>query len=78
MKHKCEECETALIRLLDELCSWERDTGRGSTLLLIPHNEDEEIIMAQDGKPIPNDTPLVSPQGLLNLAMKWRYESTQR
>lgn len=51
--HKDKECNSALIRLLDELCEWERNSGRRSYLFLIPEEPDEQIIIAQDGKPMP-------------------------
>lgn len=54
--HASRNVEDAIIRLLDALCSWERDTGRGSTLILIPHTRaDGDIVVAQDGKPIKSD-----------------------
>ncbi len=49
-----ETVNKKIIELLDELCQWERNSGRGSTLLLIPHNPDEHLLVAVDGKPIPN------------------------
>ncbi len=51
--HKDKEINQAIIRLLDALCEWERNTGRRSTLELIPHNPDEKLVLAQDGKPLP-------------------------
>jgi hypothetical protein len=54
MTLKDKESQSALIRLLDALCKYERNSGRRSTLILIPHNFDEEIVIAQDGKPQPN------------------------
>ena len=50
--HRNPETEHALIRLLDSLCTWERTTDRKSTLLLIPHQKDEPIVLAVDGKPL--------------------------
>jgi len=64
--HKDKDVEIAIIRLLDALCSWERDTGRRSTLILIPHNDDENIIIAQDGKPI--FSHIITPERLLEIA----------
>jgi len=37
---------------MDALCTWERETGRGSKLLLVPDADDEEIVFAMDGKPV--------------------------
>lgn len=56
--HKDPEVDKALIRLIDALCTWERNTGRGSTLLFVPDHEDEEIILAIDGKPL-GHTPFI-------------------
>ena len=53
MFHKDVEVRAALIRLLDSLCTWERNTGNGSYLFLIHANEsDGETIFAMDGKPV--------------------------
>lgn len=49
--HQDPEVNKALIELMDALCTWERNAGRGSTLILIPHSTDERIIVARDGKP---------------------------
>lgn len=51
--HKDRETNSAIIRLLDCLCTWERSTDRESTLILIPHSSDEPVVVAVDGKPIP-------------------------
>jgi len=50
--HRDREINNAIVRLLDALCSWERNTGRRSVLLLIPYEADEPIIFAEDGKPV--------------------------
>jgi len=50
--HMDKETSTIILQLLDRLCEWERDTGRRSTLILIPEAKDEDIILALDGKPI--------------------------
>lgn len=34
MEHPSEHVQAALVRLNDELCSWERSTGRQSILIL--------------------------------------------
>ena len=46
------EMERALIELNDRICSWERDTGRKYTLILIPHQSDDLLQVSQDGKPL--------------------------
>jgi len=56
-RHKNADCERALVGLRDGLCEWERTTGRQSTLILIPHNTDEQIIVAVNGKPALAETP---------------------
>ncbi|MBI4134871.1 MAG: hypothetical protein HY471_02060 [Candidatus Sungbacteria bacterium] len=42
---------TAFQRLLDELTSWERNTGRQSLLVLIPALPDERVVLSDSGKP---------------------------
>ena len=49
---KNERVNDAFIRLMDALCSWERNTSRGSTLLFVPEEKDEEVILIKDGKPV--------------------------
>lgn len=56
--HMDKEVEAAYIRLNDALCSWERATDRGATLILIPHMPDEDIQVSIDGKPAPHLTML--------------------
>ena len=51
--HTDEECNSAIIRLMDALCTHERTTSRRSTLIIIPHTPDENIVVAVDGKPVP-------------------------
>jgi len=53
--HRDSEVNQAIIRLMDALCTWERETSRGSTLLIVPDNNDEKIVFALHGKPIPDD-----------------------
>ena len=68
--HKNPEINDAIFNLISALCSWERHTGRGSTLLLIPHNDDEEIVAVEDGKPIALN-PITS-EFLLRVALRER------
>lgn len=70
--HKDDEVNEAIIRLLDALCSWERGTGRRSTLILIPHAADEKIVKAEDGKPVNNENLTVG--SLISWALKQRGE----
>jgi hypothetical protein len=71
--HKDKEVNHSIVELLDALCQWERNTGRRSTLILIPHTSDETIVLAQDGKPL---TRLISDEHpakyILDLALKER------
>jgi len=71
--HKDKEVNSAVSRLMDALCEWERGSGRRSTLLLIPHDRDERIVMAQDGKPLPESYG-ITPAQLLKMAEETRYE----
>lgn len=50
--HMDDEIDRTIIRLIDALCAWERNTGRRSHLLLVPESDDEKIIYAMDGKPV--------------------------
>lgn len=68
--HRDRKVNQALIRLMDELVMWERETGRRITLLFIPHHTDEDILMADSGKPI--TVFGVSPERLLQGALKAR------
>lgn len=53
MFHIDAEVRSAILRLIDALCTWERTTGNGSKLILIHDNEsDGEHLFAMDGKPI--------------------------
>ncbi len=72
MWHKNSECEQALIKLNDALCSWERDTGRESTLILVPDSSDESIVMSQSGKPLPENFNM-TPEEILVIAMNRRF-----
>ena len=56
--HRDKEVNQAMIRLMDALCTWERETGRGSKLLFIPNENDEEILFVMDGKPV-SHTPFL-------------------
>jgi len=69
--HIDQNCELALVRLNDALCSFERMTGREYTLVLVPESPDEKIHMSQSGKPLPEDFDM-SPEEILAMAMKKR------
>lgn len=54
MKHPDDRVQQALVRLNDELCSWERSTGRQSILIL--REEGGFVHRSASGKPdIPDD-----------------------
>ncbi len=53
MAHQCEEVEAAIVRLSDALCTWERNTGRDSVLII---RENGFVYRAASGKPgVPDD-----------------------
>ena len=69
--HKDLECDAAMTRLLDALCTWERETGRGSMLIFVPNAPDEDVVLAQDGKPLPV-SPGMGPKEILDIALRGR------
>ena len=69
--HIDPECEAALTKLNDALCSFERATGREYTLILVPESLDEPIHVSQSGKPLPPDSGM-DPTEILTMAMKRR------
>ena len=71
IRHIDQECESALVRLNDALCSFERATGREYTLILVPESPDESIRMSQNGKPLPQNFDM-SPEEILAIAIKKR------
>ena len=72
--HLNPECERALIKLDDALCSFERATEREYTLILVPHSSDEKIFMSQNGKPLPQDFDMTTEQ-ILSMAMEARRKT---
>jgi hypothetical protein len=72
--HNDPEVDQLLIKLIDKLCFLERETGRGSTLMLIPHSSEEDIVLVQDGKPLPDDSRM-TPEELVKAAMSIREQS---
>jgi len=66
--HMNDEVDHALIRLNDAICSWERATSREYTLILVPHNKEENIQVSVDGKP----SDVLSPLGALDFALQHR------
>ncbi len=55
MEHPSQRVQNAIVALLDELCSWERSTGRESFLVIIPVEKEESVIVADSGKLIPTN-----------------------
>lgn len=49
--HKDDRVDQAIIELNDALCEYERATSREATLLIIPHNSDENVHLSVNGKP---------------------------
>jgi len=69
--HIDRECDAALVRLNDALCSFERSTGRGYVLILVPEMPDEKIHISQNGKPLA-PTFSMSPEEILATAVRKR------
>jgi hypothetical protein len=61
MVHPDQEVKQALIRLCDALCTWERNTGRTSALIL--REKGGFVFRASSGKPM-EENPLISPTDL--------------
>ncbi|MFA6043008.1 MAG: hypothetical protein WCV85_00555 [Patescibacteria group bacterium] len=56
--HVDSEVQQALVKLNDALCTFERNTCRRYTLVLIPHAADELCHVSLSGKPISEDSQL--------------------
>jgi hypothetical protein len=63
-----------LIRFLDDVCEIERECGRGSTVIYIPHTYDEPIVIAINGKPVGT----ISLKEAINLAFFERDRSSSK
>lgn len=74
--HMDKEVNSALIRLLDALCEFERASGRDSTLILVPHDGSEKVIVAQGGKPLPPPFTSNYVEQILEMALGARGELT--
>ena len=66
MWHQDPEVDRAFTALMDALVTHERNTGRGSSLMLVPHQSDEDIVFVQDGKPLRFADPMDPKQFLEN------------
>jgi len=69
MLHIDRKCNAALIKLNDELCTFERVTGQQYTLILIPHSPKEEIQISENGKPLPFKDLGIIPENVMAGAM---------
>jgi hypothetical protein len=62
MIHPDREVQAAIVRLADALCTWERETGRRSVLIV--REQEGFVFRAANGKPgVPDD---VSDEDLKN------------
>jgi hypothetical protein len=71
--HIDPDCELALIRLNDALCSFNLVSGREYTLVLVPGNTEEKIHISIDGKP----DDKIRPEKMLELVMRERGDLKQ-
>jgi hypothetical protein len=55
--HIDREVDRLMVKLADALCTFEREGGRGSVLVLVPYEPDEEIVVLASGKPASTDHP---------------------
>ena len=69
--HRNPEVNQAFVRLLDLLVEDERNTGRRNTFVFVPHIPDEPVVIAQDGKPVP-ESPGMGAQEILAIAVRER------
>ena len=69
--HMSEEVQVALRELFGTISSWGRSTGRGYHVILIPHHQDEAIIMADNGNVLSPDT-VITQESFFEAAMYLR------
>ncbi len=50
MFHPDEDVNSAIVRLIDALTSWERSTGRESFLVLVPVESEERVVVVDSGR----------------------------
>ncbi len=73
--HENSQVADALVYIMDALSDWESNTGGKSTLVFIPHDDKNSIVMLQDGTPLlPEDTK-VTPEEIIVLAMQERNKN---
>jgi hypothetical protein len=58
-----------MLRLNDAICTHERVTGQSYTLILVPADPGQPVMMSLDGKPISTD---VEPGRALDAALQFR------
>lgn len=56
-QHPCAEVSLAILRLNDALCTWERNTGQATALIVQSSDYRHRSL---DGKPVPDDIPTES------------------
>lgn len=61
--------------LSQEICSFERSTGRQYTLVVIPHNSSEPIMVSVNGKPVGPEVSRTDPEVYIDEALKKRKNS---
>jgi hypothetical protein len=70
------DVQSAHLRLLDAITSWERTTGREITVVVIPHNVDDPIVVSTSGKPWSRDLALTDILQAVGLALDERRPPT--
>jgi len=71
MYHKNKKINDTLMKLMEELCEDERYSGQKTTLVFIPQNKEEKILMIENGKPVPEEVT-VTPQRIIEIAIMER------
>ena len=71
--HSDDRVNRAFIELLDRLTEHERHTGQESTVVFVPHNPEEPVVMAQNGKPV-SEQPFMGAREILDIAIRERGE----
>lgn len=51
-QHERESVDRALAFLNESIRTWERSTGRGYLLVLVPHSREEDVHISMHGDPI--------------------------
>lgn len=69
--HIDETCNHKLIELNDAICTFERATNRQYLLILIPESPDENIMISQNGKPLPSNFDM-PPEEIVKNAVELR------